>query len=102
MIKAIINGILNILIKVIDIILTPLNLLFDNLFPSASTLISNFTTFVNNYISGGLVYFFEMIPPITRSLLVIWITFVISYYGVYYAYVGIKKIFDIIQKVKLW
>lgn len=102
MIKAIINGILNILMKVIDIVLTPLNLLFENLFPSATNLISNFNMFVDNYVAGGLVYFFEILPPITRSILVIWLTFVISYYGIYYSYVGIKKIFDVIQKIKLW
>ena len=102
MIKAIINGILNILMKVIDIVLTPLNLLFDNLFPSASSLISTFNTFVTTYIGGGLSYFFSMLPPIFRGLIVAFLTFVIAYYGVYYTYIGIKKIFDVIQKVKLW
>ena len=42
MIKAIINGILNILMKVIDIVLTPINLLFDNLFPDVGNMISTF------------------------------------------------------------
>lgn len=102
MIKAILKGILKFCTKVIDIVLTPINLLFDNLFPSASSLISTFTTFVNDYIGGGLSYFFSILPPIFRSLLILFITFVISYYGIYYTYVGIKKIFDVIQKIKLW
>lgn len=102
MIKAIINGILGVLMKVIDIVLTPLNLLFDNLFPDVSSMISNFTTFVNTYVGGTLSYFFSLLPPIFRSLLISFITFVIAYYGVYYTYLGIKKIFDVIQKIKLW
>lgn len=102
MIKAIINGILNILMKVIDIVLTPLNLLFDNLFPNVGSMINTFNSFVSTYIGGGLSYFFSMLPPIFRGLLVLFLTFVIAYYGVYYTYIGIKKIFDIIQKIKLW
>ena len=102
MIKAIINGILNILMKVIDIVLTPLNLLFDNLFPDVGSMISTFNSFVSTYIGGGLSYFFSLLPPIFRGLLILFLTFVIAYYGVYYTYIGIKKIFDIIQKIKLW
>lgn len=102
MIKAIINGILNILMKVIDIVLTPLNLLFDNLFPNVGSMISTFNTFVTTYIGGTLSYFFSILPPIFRGLLVTFLTFVIAYYGVYYTYLAIKKIFDVIQKVKLW
>lgn len=102
MIKAIINGILGVLMKVIDIVLIPLNLLFDNLFPDVSSMISNFTTFVNTYVGGTLSYFFSLLPPIFRGLLVTFLTFVIAYYGIYYTYVGIKKIFEVIQKIKFW
>ena len=102
MIKAIINGILGVLMKVIDIVLTPLNLLFNNLFPDVASMISTFTTFVNTYIGGALSYFFSLLPPIFRGLLVLFLTFTIAYYGVYYTYVGIKKIFEVIQKIKIW
>lgn len=102
MIKALINGILNLLLKVADIILTPLNLLFENLFPNVSNMISTFSTFVNTYIGGALSYFFNLLPPIFRGLLITFLTFVIAYYGVYYTYVAIKKIFEVIQKIKLW
>lgn len=102
MIKAIINGILNICMKVIDIVLTPINLLFDNLFPNVSSIISTFNTFVTTYVGGSLSYFFSILPPIFRGLLITFITFVIAYYGIYYTYIGIKKIFDVIQKIKLW
>lgn len=102
MIKAIINGILNLLMKIIDIVLTPLNLLFENVFPDVSNMISTFSTFVNTYIGGALSYFFNLFPPIFRTLLITFFTFVIAYYGIYYTYLAIKKLFDIIQKIKLW
>ncbi len=102
MIKAILNGILNFIIKVLDIVLIPINALFTNLFPDVSSMISTFNNFVNTYLGGGLAYFFSLLPPIFRGLLSTFITFTIAYYGVYYVYVGIKKIFDIIQKIKFW
>ena len=102
MIKALINGILNVCLKVIDIVLTPINLLFDNLFPDVGNMISTFSSFVNQYVGGSLSYFFRLLPPIFRGLLTTFITFVIAYYGIYYTYVGIKKIFEVIQKIKLW
>ena len=88
--------------KIIDIVLTPLNLLFDNVFPDVSNMISTFNTFVTTYVGGALSYFFSILPPLFRGLLVLFITFVIAYYGIYYTYLAIKKIFDIIQKIKLW
>ena len=53
MIKALLNGILKFAIKLVDIVLTPINLLFDNLFPNVSDMISTFSTFVNTYIGGS-------------------------------------------------
>lgn len=102
MIKALINGILKLVIKVLDIVLTPINLLFVNLFPDVSSMISTFNNFVNTYVGNGLSYFFSMLPPIFKGLLVSFFTFVIAYYGIYYTYIGIKKIFEIIQKIKFW
>ena len=102
MIKALINGILGILMSIINIVLTPLNLLFDNLFPDVGNMISTFSTFVNQYVGGSLSYFFSLLPPLFRGLITTFITFVIAYYGIYYTYVSIKKLFDVIQKIKLW
>lgn len=102
MIKALINGILKIILMLLNIVLTPINLLFTNLFPDMSLSISNFTSFCNTYISGTIGYFISILPPIFRNLLVIWFTFVISYYTIYFTYTAIVKIFGIIQKIKFW
>lgn len=102
MIKAIINGLLNLLSSVISLVLTPINLLIENLFPSMSNAISTFNTFVTRYVGGTLAYFFSLLPPIFRGLLVTWFTFVIAYYGVIYTYLGIKKLWEVIQRIKFW
>lgn len=102
MIKGILNGILKMIISILNIFLIPVNALFENLFPDMSNSINTFTSFVNQYVGGFLSYFFSILPPIFRNVLVIWLTFVVGYYTIYYTYLGIIKIFNIIQKIKFW
>lgn len=102
MIKALLKGILKMLVFVLNIILLPINALIENVFPSMAEAIQTFTNFLNNVIGNNMVYFFHLFPPIFRNLLVIWFTFVISYYTIYYSYLAILKLWAIIQKVKFW
>lgn len=102
MIKALLNGILTIITSILNVFLLPINALFENLFPDMTSAISTFNNFVNTYVGGTLSYFFSILPPIFRGLLVIWFTFLISYYTIYFSYHALIKIWGIIQKVKFW
>lgn len=102
MIKALLNGILNVITSLLNIFLLPINALIENIFPDMSSAISTFNNFINNYVGGTLSYFFSILPPIFRGLLVLWFTFVIAYYSIYYSYLAIIKIWSIIQKIKFW
>lgn len=102
MIKAILKGLLKALSSVVTGLLTPVNALFTNLFPNMANAIATFNSFINRFFGDGLSYFFSILPPTFKSLLVLWFTFVIAYYGIYYTYVGILKLFNVIQKVKFW
>lgn len=102
MVKALLNGIMKMVTKVINLFLLPINTLFANIFPNMSNAISSFTNFVNTYLGNTLGYFFSLLPPIFRSILTIWFTFIISYYGIYYSYLALVKIWGIIQKLKFW
>lgn len=102
LIKAILNGILNALVGVVSFLLTPLNNLVSTLFPNMASAIGTFNSFVDNYLGSNLAYFFSMFPPIFKSLLVLFFTFCIAYYTVYFTYIMLVKIFTIIQKVKFW
>lgn len=102
MIKGILNGILKMIISVLNIFLIPVNALFENLFPDMTISINTFVTFVNTYVGGFLSYFFSILPPTFRGILVIWLTFIVAYYTIHYVYIGIVKVFDIIQKIKFW
>lgn len=102
LIKALLNGILNVITSLLNIFLLPINALIENIFPDMSSAISTFNNFINNYVGGTLSYFFSILPPIFRGLLVLWFTFVIAYYSVYYSYLAIIKIWNVIQKIKFW
>lgn len=102
MIKALINGLLKLLLMILNIVLLPINALIENVFPDMANAIQTFTDFLNNILGNNMVFFFHLLPPIFRSLLVIWFTFVISYYTIYYTYLAILKIWTIIQKIKFW
>lgn len=102
MIKGILNGILKMLLAILNIVLLPINALIENIFPSMANAIQTFTDFINNVLGNNMVFFFHLLPPIFRGLLITWFTFVISYYSIYYTYKGILKIWEIIQKIKFW
>ena len=102
MIKGILNGILKALVTVVGFLLTPINSLISNAFPDMATSIATFNSFITNYFSSNLAYFFSMFPPTFKTLLVLFITFSIGYYSIYYGYIAIVKIFNVIQKIKFW
>ena len=102
MIKKILSGILKMITKVIDTFLSPINVIFSNLFPSMTSAIGTFNTFVSTYIGGTFTYFFSLFPPIFRSILSTWITFLIAYYTIHFTYITALKVWNIIQKIKFW
>ena len=63
MIKAILNGIMKMVTSVLDIVLLPVNTLIQNIFPDMSNAITNFTSFINQYVGGTLGFFFSILPP---------------------------------------
>lgn len=77
MIKAIINGLMKLVTSILNIVLLPVNTLIANVFPDMSSAINTFTTFITNYVGGSLAYFSSILPPITRNIIVLWLTFLI-------------------------
>ena len=102
MIKAILNGIMKLVTNIINIVLLPVNNLIRNIFPSFTTAISNFNSFVATYVGGSLSYFCSILPPITKNIIALWLGFLIVYYGVVWSYALIIKIYNVIQKIKFW
>ena len=102
MINAIFDGIMSVILTLLNTAMTPINLLFEELFPDMTQAISTFNTFVTTYLGSTLSYFFSILPPIFSNLLIIWFTFLIAYYSIYFSYNLLLKVFEVIQKIKFW
>lgn len=102
MINAILNGLLNFIKSVISIILTPIDLLISGLFPNFSSQISTFNTVVTQYIGGGLNYFATIIPPGTKTLIIIYLTFLLTLFGISISIHAILRILKIVKNIKMW
>lgn len=102
MIKALMKGIMKIVTSFIGIVLTPVNALISGIFPNFAGAISQFNSFVTNYVGGTIAYFSSILPPITRQVIALWLTFLIAYYTITWSYALIIKIYNVIQKIKFW
>lgn len=102
MINAILNGLLNFIKSVISIILTPIDLLISGLFPNFSSQISTFNVVVTQYIGDGLNYFTTIIPSGTKTLIVIYLTFLLTLFGLSISIHAILRILKIVKNIKMW
>lgn len=102
MAKALFSVFFKIIKSVVNIVLTPINLLVVNFFPNLATIINSFNTALTIYLGGGLTYFFNLIPPTSRTLILLYVSILLIYYTSIFSYHLILKIFQIIKKIKIW
>lgn len=102
MAKAIFSVFFKIIKKIVEIFLTPINLLVANLFPNLTNIISTFNSAVSTLLGSTIGYFSSILPPITRTIILLWFSILISYYGVVFSIHLIMKVIEIIKKIKVW
>lgn len=102
MINVFLNGILGILQKAVELVLTPVNTLVANAFPSLATYITAFDNFISTIFNGTIDWFLYMLPPNFRSLLSVYFVFLIAIQGFMWSYHAITHIYEIYQRVKFW
>lgn len=102
MADSILTTILNCLTWLVNLVLSPINSLFNNLFPDMTSYISQFNSFITNYVGGSLSYFFSLLPPITKNIILLYVSFLILYYPIVWTYTLSIRLFAIIQKIKFW
>lgn len=102
MAKAIFKVFLNFIKSIVDIFLFPVNALVVNLFPDLSILISTFNNTISTIIGNGLGYFAHLLPPVTKVLIVFYLTLLIGYYTVTVTVHLVLKVIVIIKKLKIW
>lgn len=86
----------------VNIFLTPINRIVATAFPSFSGIIDTFNMFINNYITPSLLYFFYILPPTTRFIVIFYLELLLILYSVSLTIHGIIKVIEIIKAVKIW
>lgn len=102
MAKAIFNVFFKVIKGIANIILQPVNALVVTIFPNFSNLITAFNNAIMLFLGNGIAYFFHIFPPNTRNLVIIWLTFLISYYSISFTIHGILKVYKLIKQIKIW
>lgn len=102
MAKAIFSVLFKIIKSIVNVVLAPINLLVANLFPNFSSLITAFNNSVNMYLGNGMSFFLHFLPPTCRTLILLWLTFLISYYSISLSIHAILKVYKLIKQIKIW
>lgn len=102
MAKAIFSVLLKFIKSIADLILAPINFLVVNLLPDLSSLISTFNSAVERFLGTNLAFFAHMLPPITKSLILLYLGFLITYYTIVLSAHAILKVINIIKAIKIW
>lgn len=102
MARAIFKVFFGIIETLVNVVLAPINLLIAGLFPSFSGLINNFNYVLNNYIGNGIRYFFSILPPTTRSMVLLYLSIMVSYYTITISVHAILKLYTVIKNIKFW
>ena len=87
---------------IVKIVLIPVDVLFKFLMPDLSGVLSNFSNSLIYLSSAPFAFFFNLLPPITRTIIGLWLTLLISYYTILWTYRGIILIPKVINKIKFW
>lgn len=102
MFKILFEVLFSVIVSIVNIVLSPINALVSNLFPGFATMISSFNYVLNNIIGDGVSYFFSILPPNCRGFIILYLTFLISYYTISISVHGFIKVYAIIKNIKIW
>lgn len=89
------------ILAIANVFLAPVNLAIVNLIPSVSDMINTFTQGVALLFTNSMSWFFYMIPPNTKVVIGIYLTFMLGYYTLSWALHGIVWLLKVIKKLPL-
>lgn len=95
--------IIDMVATIIQIVLTPVNILFNTIMPdNIQNIISSINNALVQFAFLPLNFFVQFIPPTALSLIILSLTILISYYSIRFIYYGIVLIPHLIRKIKFW
>jgi len=101
LISAFFNFLLTIIMTIIQLICTPLNLLFENVFPDFSDKLSTISSALDTAFSS-VSWAISICPPMVRSTLLFIFTIELSLLVIMRSSHATSKVWSILQKLKFW
>lgn len=106
LVGSLLDFILNLLISAIQLLFFPIDALFSTFFndfsSSLESAVTNINNFINNIATMPLSWFINLLPSMTRTALLLYITFLLSYYVFAFGYRTIKVAINLFHKIKFW
>lgn len=90
------------IVAIANFFLTPVNALCVNLLPDLTDKINHFESLVNQFITPGLSWFFSILPPYTRSTILLYLDLLIIFFTATLSLHAILKVVHWIQNIKIW
>lgn len=101
MIQAIFRFLLNLLATLVQIVVSPINLLFVNLLPNVSDKITQVNNGINS-LFAGMGWALGLLPPGVLPVLIFIITIEIAKHTIWANSHMIIKVWQVLQKIKFW
>ena len=102
MAKGIFNTFFKIIGSIVTAILTPVNALVNGAFPDFSLMVNKFTASINTFLGSSLAYFFNILPPTTRTVVQTYLALLVVYYTISISLHAILKVYTVIRNIKIW
>lgn len=102
MASAIFNVLFKIAGTVVQIFTAPITALLVGFFPDFAVVITNFNQSVTTFVGGGIAWFSNLIPPVTRATILMYLGIVVAYYAIAFQVHLVLKIVTIIKNLKIW
>lgn len=90
------------IVSITNFILLPINALVVNFFPDFTDKINYFESMVGRYVVPLLSWFFQILPPNTRSLIQFYLVILVLLYTGSLVVHAALKIIALIKNVKIW
>lgn len=88
--------------SVANVFLYPVNTVVSTSFPSFATQLTNFRLLVLKYLGQPIAYFFNILPPNTKQVILFYIACLGACYTITLGVHAVVKIIELIKNVKIW
>lgn len=102
MIKLFFKLLLALITGIVNVFLLPINALISNVFPDFTTLVANFTTGIQVFLTDTVSYFSNFLPPLTKELILLYLSILLIHYTLSISVHAIMKVIHVIKAVKIW